>query len=162
MSLESDIELLSRVPLFKVLNIEQLRLLAFSGVHRKLRYNDVLFREGDHGQSAFVVVSGEISLTRGEGTKKKILTTCEEGALIGEMALFVATRRPAAAIAARLSDVLEISRELMLRMLSEYPDVAARMQATMADRVANTMSGLGRVKSTLDQIDVPGEQRQAN
>lgn len=153
MSLDSDISLLSRIPLFGELSAEQVRLLAFSAVHRELRVDEVLFREGEEAKSGFIVASGEIVLARGEGNKKKTVATCEPGSLIGEIALFIETRRPATATATRLSDVIEINRALMIRMLNEYPHVALRLRAALAERLSATVSELSRVKDALGRID---------
>jgi CRP-like cAMP-binding protein len=155
MSLDSDIALLSRVPLFSELNSEQVRLLAFSAVHRELRVDEVLFYEGAEALSGYIVASGEIVLTRGEGKPKKHLATCEPGSLIGEIALFITTRRPATATATRLTDVMEINRALMTRMLNEYPHVALRLRAALTERLTATVSELGRVKQALNRIDRP-------
>ena len=159
MSLDSDIALLSRVPLFSELNSEQVRLLAFSAVHRELRVDEVLFREGDDAQSGYIVASGEIVMSRGEGRAKKMLATCEPGSLIGEIALFIATKRPATATATRLTDVMEINRALVTRMLNEYPHVALRLRAALTERLTATVSELGRVKQALNRIDRPPAAR---
>jgi len=155
MSLDSDISLLSRISLFSELNAEQVRLLAFSAVHREFRVDEALFREGEEAPSGFVVTSGEVVMSRGEGKQKKILATCEPGCLIGEIALFINTKRPATAIATRLSDVMEINRSQVVRMLNEYPHVALRLRAALTERLGATMTELGRVKLALDRKDRP-------
>jgi CRP-like cAMP-binding protein len=152
MSLDSDISLLSRIALFGELSAEQLRLLAFSAVHREIRVDEVLFKEGDEAASGFIVASGEIVLSHGEGKDKKVLATCEAGCLIGELALFVKTRRPATATASGLTDVMEINRALVTRMLNEYPHVALRLRAALAERLTATVAELGRVRQALDRI----------
>lgn len=152
MSLDSDIALLSQVPLFSELNPEQVRLLAFSALHRELRVDEVLFREGDEAQSGFVVASGELVLSHGEGRRKKVLATCEPGSLIGEVALLIPTKRPATATANRLSNVMEINRTLVTRMLNEYPQVALRMRAALSERLTATVAELGKVRQALHKI----------
>jgi CRP-like cAMP-binding protein len=151
MSLDSDISLLSRIALFHELSAEQLRLLAFSAVHREIRVDEVLFREGDEAASGFIVASGEVVLSRGEGKDKKVLATCDPGCLIGEIALFIKTTRPATATASRLSDVMEINRALVTRMLNEYPHVALRLRAALAERLTATVTELGKVRQALDR-----------
>src|SRR5690606_36693265 len=89
MSIDQDIALLSRVPVFSALSTDHVRLLAFSAVHRELRADEVLFREGDEAVSVYIVASGEIVMAHGEVKKRKILATCEPGSLIGEIALFL-------------------------------------------------------------------------
>jgi CRP-like cAMP-binding protein len=152
MSLDSDIALLAHIALFSELNAEQLRLLAFSAVHREIRADEVLFKEGDDAQSGFIVASGEVVLSRGEGKDRKVLATCEAGTLIGEIALFINTTRPATGTAGRLTDVMEINRALVTRMLNEYPHVALRLRAALAERLTATVTELGKVKRALDQM----------
>ena len=57
MSLDTDIALLKRIPLFADLPTEQMRLLAFSAVRLDLAQDQVLFREGAKASSGFVVSS---------------------------------------------------------------------------------------------------------
>ena len=151
MSLDSDIALLRRVPLFVDLPTEQIRLLAFSAVQLELAPDQVLFREGARANSGYVFSSGGIQLT--VGPKRKLMANCEVGALIGELALLIETKRPATATAMVTSQVLELDRKLILRMLSEYPQVAVRWRETMSDRLLATVTDLGRVRTALKEID---------
>ena len=73
--------------------------------------------------------------------------------LIGEIALFVETRRPATATAMMASEVLEVDRKLIIRMLNEYPHVALRLRATLAERLTATVAELGKVREALNEID---------
>lgn len=159
MSLDNDISLLSGVPLFSELNAEQVRLLAFSAAHRELGPDETLFREGDDAQAGYIVARGEIVMSRGEGDDRKILATCDTGCLIGEIALFINTKRPATATATRMTDVMEINRALMTRMLNEYPHVALRLRVALSERLAATVSELGRVQSALGKIEWGGPPR---
>jgi len=153
MSLDRDIALLSRIPLFSELSTEQLRLLAFSAVRLELSPGQVLFREGATAMSGYVVSFGGIEMSHGHGAKRRILTTCEAGSLIGETALFIETRRPATATAIVSCEVLEIDRKLITRMLNEYPHVALKLRATLANRLTATVAELGRIERMLDNID---------
>ena len=153
MSLDRDIALLSRVPLFSELSTEQLRLLAFSAVRLELSPGQILFREGAIALSGYVIAYGGIELAIGEGTGKRIVATCETGSLVGEIALFVETRRPATGTAIVSSEVLEIDRKLVTRMLNEYPHVALRLRATLTERLTATVNELTRVRQALNDID---------
>lgn len=157
MSLDSDIALLKRVPLFAELPTEQIRLLAFSAVRLDLAPDQVLFREGSRASSGFVVSGGGIQLTH--GPQHKVVANCEVGSLIGELALLIETKRPATAKAMVTSQVLEIDRKLILRMLNEYPHVAVRWRATMSERLIATVSELGRVRAALRGIERPPGRR---
>jgi CRP-like cAMP-binding protein len=151
MSLDADIILLKRVPLFAELPSEQLRLIAFSAVRLDLVPGQVLFRAGAKADCGYVVSTGKIELTG--ASDKKDAVACEPGALIGEVALFIETRRPATATAVTASQVIEIDRRLILRMLGEFPYLAVRMRAILADRLSATVFDLGRVRQALAKIE---------
>jgi len=153
MSLDGDIALLKRVPLFGELPTEQLRLIAFSAVRLDLLGGQVLFRVGAKATSGYVVSSGALELTVREGERKKVVATCEAGSLIGEIALFVETTRPATATATKPSQVLEVDRKLIVRMLNEYPQIAVKLKATLGERLMATVSDLGRVREALMTIE---------
>jgi CRP-like cAMP-binding protein len=153
MSLDGDIALLKRVPLFGELPTEQLRLIAFSAVRLDLLAGQVLFRAGDRAMSGYVVSSGAVELSRRDGEHKETVATCEPGSLIGEIALFVENKRPVTAAATMPSQVLEVDRKLITRMLNEYPQIALSLRATLADRLTATVSELGRVREALLRIE---------
>jgi CRP-like cAMP-binding protein len=152
MSLDSDIALLKRVPLFSDLPTEQLRLLAFSAVRLDLAADQVLFRQGARAMTGYVVSSGALELSVGERPARRVVATCEVGALVGEIALFVETRRPATGIALVTSQVIEIDRKQILRMLGEYPHIALRLRAILAERLTATVTELGRVRQALTGV----------
>lgn len=153
MSLEGDIELLGRVPLFSDLTTDNLRLLAFSSIRRDLVAGEILFSKGDPARSGFVVSYGVIELATGLGGQGGVRQRCNRGFLIGEVPLFVETKRPADARATTVSTVMEISGQIMHRMLQEYPKAARSLRAKMATRLDNTMVDLEGVKRTLLTID---------
>jgi len=99
------------------------------------------------------VSSGRVDLTTEYDGEEQAPTTCEAGTLIGEIALFVETTRPATATAAVASQIIEIDRKLVMRMLNEYPQAAIRMRATLAQRLTATVFDLGKVRQALARID---------
>lgn len=155
MTLAEDISLLIRVPLFSDLSSDHLRLLAFSSIRLELPAGRVLFRKDAAANSGFVVMAGEIELADTGRPEPRPLGRYGPGALLGETALFVETRRPATATALVDSDLVEIDRALMRRMLNEYPDVAARLHAKLVDKLGGTVGEVARVKSRLDAIAYP-------
>ena len=159
MSLDRDISLLSRVPLFSELSTEQLRLLAVSAVRLELSPGQVLFREGATAGSGYVVAFGGIEMSIGQAGKRKVVMTCEAGSLIGELALFIETKRPATATAIVSTEVLDIDRKLVTRMLNEYPHVAVRLRKTLAGRLTATIGELGKIQKALESIDARATRR---
>lgn len=159
MTLAEDISLLIRVPLFAELATDHLRLLAFSSVRVALPRGQVLFHKGAVAQSGFIIMTGTIDLVDPDAEAALPLGHFGPGVLLGEAALFIETRRPATALAATDSEVVEIDRSLMRRMLTEYPEVAARFHSKLAGRFGATLRDVAQVHTKLDNIRYPAARR---
>lgn len=155
MSLEQDIGVLQRVPLFAGLPTEALRLIAFSGEGRDFADGSILFREGDSAESGFVVMSGTVELIRERIKAKTVLATLGPGDLIGELALIVPTNRPNKAQAAGPVRCHMIRRATFRRILEEFPDYAARLRAEMAARLTGLAPEIGSAARSFARVDKP-------
>ncbi|WP_036260267.1 Crp/Fnr family transcriptional regulator [Methylocapsa aurea] len=133
MGLEDDIGKLKRNATFAALELDALRLIAFSAETRILRAGDILFRRNEPSTGGFVVLSGSIALDASDlGATARIV---KPPALIGDTALLTQTVRPATAIAREPSTVLRISRQLFHRVLNEFPGSAERLRQSLAARL---------------------------
>lgn len=146
-----DIAILSRAPLFSLLDENALQLLSFAAEHRALTEGEVLFRKGDRADGGYVVTRGAIVLD----PKRPGATVfvAEPGALIGQAALFVRQLRPATATAREPSAVLRISPTLMRRLLEEFPAAGAAIHQVLAGELADLSAGLERVRERLVALD---------
>lgn len=153
MSLERDIEFLKNLPLLSELSPDQLRLLAFGADFRITREGETLFRPGDFADSGFLVKSGSIGLYNGEETDGPPDDVAEPGTLIGEMALLIDTRRTVRAVALERSELLQIRKALFRRMLEEFPEIARRLQRSLADRVGTFARDIAPVADALDRAE---------
>jgi CRP-like cAMP-binding protein len=152
MALEDDITVLSRAPLFSLLNRDALRLVAFASENRILRAGDMLFRKGDRSDGGYVVSRGAIGLDASEDGSPAAFVA-GPGSLIGQAALFTRVVRPATAMAQEPSTVIRVTPSLMRRVLEEFPDAAAAMHDAMADELTRLTEGLEQVRQQLIAID---------
>ena len=104
---------------------------------RNLASGDVLFREGEVGDFAFQIVSGEIEICKFNGDEYVTLTTLEKGALFGEMALIDKQPRSAMARATKESVVKEIDQPALLGYLKNSPQTAFNMMQQLASYARN-------------------------
>lgn len=130
MSLNTDIEVLRRVPFFSRFGEEHLRLLAFGGENKTYAADQTLFRAGDPSEGGLVVLSGKIILSTGEHDDTG--TPYETASLFGQRALLAATTRRQTATAQVDSEVMMIRRTLFVRMLAEFPDLAQKLHQDMS------------------------------
>jgi len=153
MSIEDDIAFLERVPALALLGHEALRILAIGAENRYVQHGDVLFREGDAADAAYVVQEGSFSLVSGQSRAEPATTTVGPGVLLGELALLTETVRPATATASEPSSVIRIPRKLFLKMLEGYPDAARRMRDVIAARANKAMHDIASMRVSFDGAD---------
>jgi len=133
MSIETELLILKKLPLFHCIIDEQLRLVVFGSERQRLREGRTLYRENQPADCAYVVLSGQIDLMRTRKKTQELVRSVMPGSMIGEMALLAKTKRPVSAIAARESEVLRISRNIFHRILDEYPETGRRIYAYLND-----------------------------
>lgn len=154
MTIEDDIAFLERVPTLALLGREALRILAIGAESRYVHDGDVLFREGEAADGAYVIQEGALTLTSEQVGVEPL--TVRVGALIGELALLTETVRPATATATEPSSVIRIPRKLFLKMLEGYPDSARRLREVIAARAQKAMWEVHGMRSAFDVVHKPG------
>lgn len=138
MSIDDDVALLERVPTFRVLGRESLRMLAIGSEQREVPRGDPLFKQGDDADSGFVVQRGSFRIDDGAGAEM----TVGPGALLGELALVHAMRRPATATALEHSSAIRIARSLFQRVLESDPAAALRLRDEFIIRTSQIASDI--------------------
>lgn len=149
MALDDDVALLEKVAVLEVLGRDALRILAIGAETRRLKAGETLFREGEDAEAAYVVASGTVALkTVLDAREPEVLAG--PGAMIGETALITAVRRPATAIGREDTVLLRIPRSIFLRTMEGYPAAAEKLRTLLAQRLADTLAELDRVRRRLD------------
>lgn len=86
----------------------------------------IILREGDEGNTAYLIQSGEVEVFTKNCGKKRALGTLTLGEIIGEMALYNQGRRTANVIALEDCNLIEISRqELEEKLKKSDPTIRA-------------------------------------
>ncbi|MDE2061320.1 MAG: cyclic nucleotide-binding domain-containing protein [Bradyrhizobium sp.] len=137
MSIEDDVALLERVPTLRVLGTTALRMLAIGSEQRGFARDSVLFRAGDEADAGFVVQRGAFRVEEGSAS-----VVAGPGALIGELALINAKRRPSTAIALEDSSVIRLARSLFQRVLESDPEAARRLRDEFVRRTSQIASDI--------------------
>jgi CRP-like cAMP-binding protein len=151
MSIEDDIRFLEQVSTLALLGREPLRILAIGAESRYVHGGEILFRTGETADAAYVVQEGSFQLapeTQGEPDM-----TVGPGALIGEMALLIETKRPMTATACEPSTVVRIPRTLFLKMLEGYPAAARRIRDSLLTRTEQVTREMRKVRGRLGGTD---------
>jgi CRP-like cAMP-binding protein len=149
MSLEQEVELIRRFPIFNKIAPAKQKLLCFSSERLTYVAGQEIFHMGDVGDSCYVVIDGtiEISVDRPNGAAPLVISKVGANGIVGEIAIFGSVPRTATATAKTRIEVLRISAELFRSVIRENPDAAIELIRSLAERLANTTAILTRETS---------------
>jgi predicted acylesterase/phospholipase RssA/CRP-like cAMP-binding protein len=108
----------------------------------QLRRGDVLVRQGDDGDRAFVLLAGRLQATRQrDDGSSAVIGDVAAGETVGEMALFTGERRTATVRAVRDSVLLALSRTAIERLLAADPAAVRHVMQVQIARVQRANEG---------------------
>ena len=145
---ESIVERLRDTPLFGGLDEEQLHRLVEMGEILDLAGGEFLIREGDQADALYVVLSGEMDVTKRSGRSDIPVARVGPGALQGEIAALEGGRRLASVTAIGAAEVLRIPVTAVRELLGAGPDVALAVIRTAVERL-RSMESLFREREKL-------------
>jgi CRP-like cAMP-binding protein len=142
---EEMIALLHGVPAFSALAEEDLGQVVDVTVPRSFGAGEVVFREGDEGDTCYIVRLGQARAVREHSDGRSItLATFGRGEIFGELAMFDDERRSATVEAVEETEAMAILGTDMRRLLRAHPDIAVKMLGGLARRLRETNERLAR------------------
>jgi len=142
---EETIALLHGVPAFSALAEEDLGQVVDVIVPRSFGAGEVVFREGDEGDTCYIVRTGQARAIREHSDGRSItLATFARGEIFGELAMFDDERRSATVEALEETEAMAILGADMRRLLRAHPDIAVKMLGGLARRLRETNERLAR------------------
>jgi|Deesub1362A_J573_1020465.scaffolds.fasta_scaffold00938_3 signal transduction histidine kinase/predicted CoA-binding protein len=129
---------LKNVPLFSGLSQEDLRRLAASVEEVHLQSGELLFKQGDVGDKAYIIRAGELEILREAEGREVLLAVRKAGEVIGEMSLLQEAPRLASVRAHSDGVLLALSLETLDDLLNTRPSAARAMLHTITARLRST------------------------
>ena len=142
MSLNDEVAMLAEIPLFADFEPSTLKLLAFASQRLAYVNGQEMFRQGDSPDCAYVIISGtaDVIVEREQGAM--VVATVGRHDIVGEIAIIADVPRTATVRATGELVVLQIEKEVFLRMMLDFPKVAVAVMRVLALRLHNTTSKL--------------------
>ncbi|GIX36306.1 MAG: hypothetical protein KatS3mg126_2085 [Lysobacteraceae bacterium] len=106
----------------------------------RFRPDEVLFSEGDPGDSLHLVRSGSLTISRNIGGREIVLSYVPAGNYVGEMALLGDARRSATVRAAVATETIRLSAESFRKLLARDPTLRLQLQAEYRQRAAANLA----------------------
>ena len=142
MSLKEEVDLLRNIPLFAKVDPSKLKLLAFASERLTFPAGQELFRQGESGDAAYIIVDGEAEVLVDAPGGPVAVAQVSKNDLVGEIAVLCDVPRTATIKAVSQVVTLQISRDLFYQMVGEYPQFAIEVMRELASRLERTTAQL--------------------
>ncbi len=141
------------IPIFSDLDAEAFRQLLTDLKVRRCARGEELIREGQTGDSFFMVARGIVEVVKRVGDEEVRLTELADGTIFGEMALISNKPRSATVRSMTYVDLLELSREDLDKEAHRYQSVAKALYRFTRARMLDNMVVRSAVFKELPQVE---------
>ncbi|MFZ5642331.1 MAG: ABC transporter substrate-binding protein [Bacillota bacterium] len=149
---------LLEIPLFS--GLERMHLAKLVPALEEINYKDgqVIFQQGEFGDSLYIIVRGTAVVFINEGDEIRELARLGERECFGEMSLLTGDPRSAGVRAATDLTVLRLSKDRFDELLLEHNSLAVQFAAILARRLARIQSKPGGDKEPQTEKPVKREK----
>ena len=125
-------EILKSVPLFSLLDDDETAVLAAQVEVKTFAARERIYKAGDKGGQAYVVVSGKVNVTTlDEDHQEVVVNAAEKGEFFGFASMLEKTPHQTSAIALEESVLLEVSRDDIVTLLERKPHAGMDLLTTL-------------------------------
>lgn len=147
MTLDSEVQSLRQVPMFRDIDPARLKLLAFTGERVHFSAGQLFFRQGDAADAAYVILEGQAEVTLDTPSGPLKVAELARNDVVGEMGILSDTPRSATVTAATPVVALRIDKRVVLELLNQFPQMSIAVMRELAKRLERTNARLVRSNS---------------
>jgi len=137
------VDALSRVDVFRALDAEKIDRLSRRLRHVVFGPGEVILRQGDPGDSLYLVRGGQVAVQIGVLGASKEIATLGDGQFFGEMSLMTGESRAATVVAKTDVTCYVVEKEAFQEIVQEKPDLAG----TISDILSRRQVDLGHKRA---------------
>ena len=145
--LGKTVGVLAQIPLFAGMDRAQLKLLAFTSEPVTFDAGHVVFRQGDTGDNAYVILDGDAEVVLETGGDGTVIARLGRYQVFGEMALLTSSPRSTTIRAGSTLSMLAIRQDVFVRLVEENAAIAVGITRMLIDRLAKTNADLNRARA---------------
>lgn len=147
----TTVEELRRSSLFEGLSDEKLRRVIAEGTEMRVPRGEVFAREGEPIEHLYVVLDGELRITKLVDGREMVINNYGPGVFFGEVPLLAGTPFLASGRALEDSRLFAIPKAIFRKMLTYYPSFGDTVLETMAHRV-RILQSVAQERERLDSL----------
>lgn len=142
MSLHEEVEALRSIPLFAKIDASKLKLLAFTSERVNYDPGQDLFKQGDPGDAAYIILDGEADIIVDTPGGELVVASMKKNDFVGDIAILCDVPRTATVRATKPLSTLVITKDLFFQLVTEFPDMSVAIMRELAQRLHKTTQDL--------------------
>ncbi|MCP5433109.1 MAG: cyclic nucleotide-binding domain-containing protein [Alphaproteobacteria bacterium] len=150
-SLDDVVRRLQTLPFFANMDAGVLKLLVFTNERLTYERGDVLCRQGEVGDAAYVLLDGEAEVLVATAEGPVRVAALKGVTLVGEIAILIDVPRTATIRATGRLDALKVTKERFFQLMEDYPGIAIETMRVLASRLEATTAELARARAALHE-----------
>lgn len=148
-TLSEEVEMLRKIPLFASIDPGKLKLLAFASDRKVYQDKQDLFKQGEIGDAAYVVVEGTADIVVETDAGEVVVAQLGSNEFIGEISILCDVPRTATVRANGDLKTLKVKKEHFLGLISQVPELGIEVMRELASRLSKTTAELGDARREL-------------
>ncbi|MDR3025547.1 Crp/Fnr family transcriptional regulator [Chryseobacterium sp.] len=118
------------------MNIDEKILHSFGGENVIYKAHEFIFKEGDHSQYYFQIISGKVKLNIfTENGREFIHNILGKNQSFGDPLLFIEKLYPTNAISLQTTEIVKMSKDNFMEMLKRNPELSLEMNMCLSQRL---------------------------
>jgi CRP-like cAMP-binding protein len=146
MTLETEVQSLRQVPMFRDIDPARLKLLAFTSERVNFAEGQKFFQQGDAADAAYVILQGKADVAVDSAGQEIKIAELGQNAIVGEMGILSDTPRSATIIAATPTTALRIDKRVFLELLTQFPQMSIAVMRELASRLEKMNAQLAQAR----------------
>ncbi len=148
MTINEETIFLSKLPLFQDLEPARLKLLAFTSEMINFQHGEILFRVGEPGDCAYVIMQGEVEILSSTD-EQSVVEVLEVNQIFGEIAVLNDEPRSATLRAKGELKVMKINETLFMQLIMESPGLALKVLRQLSQKLADSHEQVEQLRQEL-------------
>ena len=146
MTLETEVQSLRQVPMFRDIDPARLKLLAFTSERVNFAAGQKFFQQGDAADAAYVILQGKADVAIDSAGGEIKVAELGQNAIVGEMGILADSPRSATIIAAAPTTALRIDKRVFLELLTQFPQMSIAVMRELASRLEKMNAQLAQAR----------------
>jgi len=138
MSLAQEVAAIRQIPVLRHLEPAAQKMLCFASERVFYATGDVIFRQGDGADAAYIVIDGSVEILVSTPSGPLRINGVERHGIFGEIGTLGDVPRSATAVAGTPLELLRVPREVFHRVILDNPQAARGLTVVLAERLSRT------------------------